>query len=506
MPAPQMRISLRPVHLGALMVRICVLKAVCSNLVVAQFEGEEMALDQGQRLSGHAAHLDTQVMQRAFAPRPALCTHSKAWPRKLSCRLQAATRTSGQGLGECTSVGPGAAEQSDRRRLPATSQAVVVMQPSFEGQLRLPFRTSCLPSCPQTSCPAAARGGEGQDAAQPQRLSDARCVHANSVQAPVPIHLGETRWRPPSGCAQAQQACTSWTVRRRAQPCGASESSPCEHHTTQASAHTARHCARARTFARHARQQATHNLTALSSEYEADSMPVSSRSGDTISVARQPSELVAHSRNGESESETLFFPLLRGVRPPAPTEPLGLAMLLPSRPSTPAVDAADQTRAAGRGGHMRTRGRGRAPGLMSAEARLRALDRRALSLASDNGCRGGLAALWNSLLPRDGGCGVRNGDADMSRSYSPADHSVRAARRARPSPTAIPPPPHTTRGARKKRAQHDATRRHAAAPPPLCAARHHRRLTRTRAPRPVSRSPSPARSASSPPHGAVWLV
>ena len=65
-------------------------------------------------------------------------------------------------------------------------------------------------------------------------------------------------------------------------------------------------------------------------------MPDSSLSGDTTS-AKQPRELVAHSRNGESESDTLFFPPLRGVLPPSATQPLGLCMVLPSMPSTPGM-------------------------------------------------------------------------------------------------------------------------------------------------------------------------
>ena len=69
-------------------------------------------------------------------------------------------------------------------------------------------------------------------------------------------------------------------------------------------------------------------------------------------------------------------------------------------------------------------GHGLAPGLISDEARLRALDRRALSLASEVGCRGGLEELWNSLLPRCGGCGVRNGDADILLPSTPADQSA----------------------------------------------------------------------------------
>jgi hypothetical protein len=39
-----------------------------------------------------------------------------------------------------------------------------------------------------------------------------------------------------------------------------------------------------------------------------------SLSGETTSVARQPNELVAHSRNGDSEPAKLFLPSLRGVR------------------------------------------------------------------------------------------------------------------------------------------------------------------------------------------------
>ena len=63
---------------------------------------------------------------------------------------------------------------------------------------------------------------------------------------------------------------------------------------------------------------------------------------------------------------------------------------------------------------------GCAPGLMSADdARLRALERRALSFETEDAAwRGGLPVLgfWSSLRPRPGGCGVPNGDDDAARS------------------------------------------------------------------------------------------
>ena len=46
--------------------------------------------------------------------------------------------------------------------------------------------------------------------------------------------------------------------------------------------------------------------------------------------------------------------------------------------------------------------------------RLRALDLRALSFVSEEGCRGGFPELRNSPLTRAGGCGVRNGDVDIT--------------------------------------------------------------------------------------------
>ena len=107
------------------------------------------------------------------------------------------------------------------------------------------------------------------------------------------------------------------------------------HHNDRHQPTTTSERARSRVSAGHTHQHATHSLTALNSEYE-DSMPDSSLSGETTS-AKQPRELVAHSRNGESESDTLFFPLLRGVLPPSATQPLGLCMVLPSMPSTPGM-------------------------------------------------------------------------------------------------------------------------------------------------------------------------
>jgi hypothetical protein len=73
--------SRRPVHLGALMIWTCVIKAVRDNLVLVQFEGEEMALSQCHRPPRHAVHLDTQVILRVFEPRPIQSSKTQVSPR-----------------------------------------------------------------------------------------------------------------------------------------------------------------------------------------------------------------------------------------------------------------------------------------------------------------------------------------------------------------------------------------------------------------------------------------